>query len=215
MMSEESRPGYTLWQAMSAAVNLSIRAIEEVRALTRQPGPQGEPGKYGATGKLPIVRPWSEKIYYEGNVVTHNGAAYQAVQDTGKEPGTSDDWTCIAARGDNGKDALGFKVCGTYSAEKAYSKHDVVAFNSGSFVALKDGAGTCPGPDWQLFSGPGKRGDKGERGEGVQGKQGSPGPTIVEWVREGYSAIPMMSDGTAGPALNVREFFELYHGEAR
>ncbi|HXI39575.1 MAG TPA: hypothetical protein VNH83_06335, partial [Bryobacteraceae bacterium] len=99
-----------------------------------------------------------------------------------------------------------------------YEEHDVVACNSGSFVALKDGAGVCPGPDWQLLSGPGKRGDKGlpgDRGEpGKEGKQGPAGPTISEWIRDGYSVVPLMSDGTAGPALDVREFFELYHREA-
>jgi hypothetical protein len=64
----------------------------------------------------------------------------------------------------------------------------------------------------------GKRGDigpRGERGErGYPGLPGDPAPTIVEWATEGYSAIPIMSDGTAGPSLDMRQFFELYHGEA-
>jgi hypothetical protein len=32
---------------------------------------------------------------------------------------------------------------------------------------------------------------------------------------EGYRAAPLYGDGSAGPVLDMRQFFELYHGEAR
>lgn len=173
-------------------------------------GERGEPGAEGRPGKLPIVKAWAEGIHYEGAVVTHQGAAYQAERDTAKEPGSSDDWTCIAARGSDGKDGRGFKVRGTYSAEKTYSEFDVVACNSGSFVALKDGAGACPGPDWQLIAGPGKRGDKGQPGE--KGQRGEAGASIARWQLDtkAYSAVPVMTDGSKGPAIEMRDLFEQF-----
>ena len=30
---------------------------------------------------------------------------------------------------------------------------------------------------------------------------------------KGYHAVPIMSDGSLGPALDLREVFELYHAE--
>lgn len=44
------KPQYSIWNAISAALALSQRAIDEVRALARQPGPQGDPGPRGKDG---------------------------------------------------------------------------------------------------------------------------------------------------------------------
>lgn len=52
-MSNLPAPRYSLWQAVSAALATALRALEEVRALSRQPGPpgeRGEPGEMGQTG---------------------------------------------------------------------------------------------------------------------------------------------------------------------
>jgi hypothetical protein len=38
--------------------------------------------------------------------------------------------------------------------------------------------------------------------------------TIVDWAIEEYRAAPIMSDGSIGPVLDVRGFFDLYHREA-
>jgi hypothetical protein len=53
----------------------------------------------------------------------------------------------------------------------------------------------------------GERGDKGEKGE--------PGPTIIGWEidRATYQAVPIMSDGRAGPPLMLRALFEQFHDE--
>ena len=168
----------------------------------------------GAPGKLQIVKAWSEGVHYEGDVRQHQGATYQAMRDTGKEPGTSDDWQCIAAKGADGR---GFTIRGTYSADKQFSANDVVAFNGGSFVALKDGAGDCPGPDWQLIAGPGKRGKEGEPGKPGKGEPGKPGAIIASWIvnAKDYSATPVMSDGTKGPAVEMRDMFEQFMIETR
>jgi len=49
----------------------------------------------------------------------------------------------------------------------------VVALNGGSFVALKDAPGPCPGSGWQLLASQGKRGVAGEKGE--RGPKADPG----------------------------------------
>ncbi len=49
-MSNHPKPSYTLWNALSAALGLALRALEEVRALRREPGPKGDPGPPGKDG---------------------------------------------------------------------------------------------------------------------------------------------------------------------
>lgn len=44
-------PQYTLWQCIGTALALSRRAVEEVRALSREPGPEGKPGRPGEKGE--------------------------------------------------------------------------------------------------------------------------------------------------------------------
>jgi hypothetical protein len=58
---------------------------------------------------------------------------------------------------------------------------------------------------------PGPRGDKGERGA-----KGEPGPTIVAWKVDhvAYRAVPLMSDSTFGPVLELRPLFEQFFLEA-
>ena len=49
-MANPPKPRYTLWQGVSAALSAATRALEEVRTLSRIPGPQGSPGPRGADG---------------------------------------------------------------------------------------------------------------------------------------------------------------------
>jgi hypothetical protein len=208
---------YTIWQAVHAALDLSVRAIQEVRALARQPGPEGKQGPEGRPGKVAQVKAWSNVIHYEGAIVTHNGSTFQATKDTAKEPG-HEDWICLAERG---RDGVTPKVRGTFDASTEYRWLDIVALNGGSFVALKDDPGQCPGPDWQLIASPGKRGEKGQQGDrglqGLQGKAGSVGASIVGWRADprSYAATPIMSDGSEGAPLNMREFFQQFELETR
>jgi hypothetical protein len=136
------------------------------------PGRDGEPGKEGPEGKLPIVREWSDVVHYEGEVVTHDGATYQALRDTAKQP-PHDDWRCIASAG---RDGRSFSIRGTYADGEEYRALDVVALNGASFAARYDNPGACPGDGWQLIAAQGKRGAPGERG--APGGRGEAGPKI-------------------------------------
>jgi hypothetical protein len=106
----------------------------------------------------------------------------------------------------------------TFDQSASYRRLDVVALNGGSFVALKDAPGPCPGPGWQLIASQGRRGSPGEKGErGEQGYMGLSGATIREWKidRERYVATPVMSDGRDGPPLELRGLFEQFLLETR
>jgi hypothetical protein len=208
---------------------------ESVAGVAGPPGPPGEPGvgvvgpageagvagKDGAPGKLPKVRQWAEGVWYEGDVVRHCGSTFQAERDTANTPGSSLDWLCIAA---GGLDAPMPNVRGTYVADGQYKKFDIVALGGSGFIARADDPGECPGAGWQLIASagrPGKPGLKGDRGDaGVRGERGLPGqaaPVILAWTidREAFRAVPLMSDGSEAPALELRGLFEQFHSEAR
>jgi hypothetical protein len=195
------------------------------------PGARGEPGEKGDKGengepgpacKLPIVKAYQlEAVHYAGEVVTHDGATYQALRDTGRAPPHKDDWTCLASAGLDGVDGLSPNVRGTFDLQASYKRLDIVAYDKGSFVARCDDPGPCPGAGWQLLTAHGARGEKGipgPRGErGPAGPQGNPVPRIVDWQinRASYCAVPVMSDGTEGPPLALRDLFEQYNEETR
>src|SRR5262245_42793069 len=167
------------------------------------PGPSGPRGEQGPSGKLPLVKLWMpETVYYAGDVVAYDGGTFQAKRDTGQPPAHSD-WLCLATAG---RDGGSITVRGTFDATQEYRRLDVVAFNGGSFVALKDAPGPCPGSGWQLLASQGKRGVAGASGErGERGPTGLSGATICDWKidRARYVATPVMSDGSGGPAART------------
>lgn len=153
-----------------------------------EPGPQGAPGRdgidgergpEGPIGKMSAVQDWTDEVHYEGSVRHHNGATYQAVKDTGREP-PHDDWQLIASAGRDGADGRSFNVRATWSDEEEYRAMDVVAAEGSAFVARCDNPGACPGPDWQVISIRGKSGKQGDRGApGPKGDRGEPGPSVT------------------------------------
>src|SRR5262245_30350557 len=185
------------------------------------PALRGPSGPMGPTGQLPIAKKWTrETVFYEGSVVTYDGATYQALHDTGEPPDNEAHWQCLAAPG---RDAKSICHRGTFKEDSEYAAFDAVALNGGSFLALRDKPGLCPGPGWQLLAAPGKRGVAGERGpqgdRGPAGVTGSPGKdtaTVICWDvdRAAYTVTPIMSDGTSGPPLNLRGLFEQFLNEA-
>lgn len=136
--------------------------------------PPAPAGKDGAPGMLPIAKAWADGVCYAADVRVHKGALWQARRDTGRAPGDGEDWVCLAARGDNGKDADEIEVRGTYDAAAIYRRLNIVALNGGAFIARKDDPGACPGDGWQMIVQRGKPGAPGEKG--AKGDRGEPGP---------------------------------------
>jgi hypothetical protein len=198
-----------------AEVLVDLKNDAEMRG---PPGPSGPRGEEGPPGKLPIVKLWMpETVYYEGDVVAYDGGTFQAMCDTGQPPSHAH-WICLAAAGCDGKT---IDVRGAFNETAEYHRLDVVALNGGSFIALKDAPGPCPGSGWQLLASQGKRGAAGENGEGgligPRGERGAAAPTIVGWKieRERYVATPIMSDGSEGPPLELHGLFEQFLSEVR
>jgi hypothetical protein len=162
--------------------------------------------------KFQTIRAWTpDTIYHEGAIVAFAGGTWQAQRDTARVPGAQD-WVCLASAGRS------FTVRGTFDQSASYRRLDVVALNGGSFIALKDAPGLCPGPGWQLIASQGKRGAAGEKGErGPRGDAGASGASIVGWKidRERYVAMPVMSDGSECPPLELRGLFEQFVLETR
>ena len=202
--------------ALMAENNVALKREWAVGAMGPS-GPSGPPGEQGPPGKLPLVKLWvPETVYYAGDVVAYDGGTFQAKRDTGQPPPHAD-WVCLATAG---RDGNSITVRGTFDATADYRRLDVVAFNGGSFVARKDAPGPCPGSGWQLLASQGKRGVAGARGErGERGPKGDPGlsgATICDWKidRARYVAIPIMSDGSEGPPLELRGLFEQFLADA-
>jgi len=182
------------------------------------PGPAGERGLEGPAGKFVAPRIWSRGIHYESSLVVCAGSTWCAVRDTAEEP-PHEDWQLVAARG---ADAPVGRVCGLYDPDGEYRQFDLVTYRNAEWRARKDGPGPLPGEGWAISAQEGKRGergrpgDRGERGErGLPGPPGRDAPVIVDWRRDGYQVIPVLSDGRHGAPLDLRVLFELYHAEAK
>ena len=135
--------------------------IQRDAEMRGPPGPAGPRGEQGPPGKLPLVKPWTpETVHYEGDVVAYDGGTFQARRDTGQPPSHAD-WICLATAG---RDGSSITVRSTFNETAEYRRLDVVALNGGSFVALKDKPGPCPGSGWQLVASQGKRGARRREG---------------------------------------------------
>jgi hypothetical protein len=222
-MKAESTAVMAELRANAAEIRSTMETMIETRlARIREPadGPRGEPGPHGEPGppgKIKQVNEYVENaVHYGGDIVTHRGSTYQARCDTSREP-PHRDWICVARAGEDGRDGRDGRspnVRGTFKAVERYQAFDIVVLNGGSFIARRDDPGDCPGDGWQLIAMPGKRGQQGQRGE--RGPAGAVGPTIESWRidRERYQATPLMSDGSEGPALELRLLFEQFYTEA-
>lgn len=153
-------PRYSIWQSIAASLSLATRAIQEVRALAREPGP---PGPAGADSLIP---------------------------------------------GPPGPEPYVGEVCGLWEPERSYRKFDLVTFNGSEWRARLDDPGSLPGNGWVLAA---KRGSRGE--QGLRGERGLPAPVIASWEMRDYRVVPIMSDGSVGPPLDLTEVFALYYQE--
>jgi hypothetical protein len=171
-------------------------AAEVDRAVSAlPPAEKGAKGDPGAPGRIEIARQWSDKVHYEGAVVTHAGATWQAVKDTGREP-PHDDWVCLAAAGRNGLDGRTPRVRDTFDAAVTdYRELDIVALSGAAFIARHDAPGVCPGAGWKMIAMQGKTGKPGERG-GV-GPRGPAGPGLQRIAIDGEGMLSALNaDGS-------------------
>jgi len=199
------RAEYSLLDGISTCLAVAQRALVEVRALARIPGPEGkrgpagergeagktgpagpagragidgkdgDPGPQGKPGALPVARAWAPGIHYAGAVVAYAGGTFQATRDTGQAPDHDASDWTCLAR--PGRDAVMPKVRGTWREGETYAALDIVALNGGSFIARTDDPGPCPGPAWQLIASAGKPGKPGPKGDhGAPGARGERGP---------------------------------------
>ncbi len=107
-MSSLPKPQYTIWQAISASLAASLRALDEVRALSRLPGPQGERGEAGPDGrsvKTASIEDGSLVLEFTdghkevvGNVIGPPGKDGASIKGERGEPGKD------GKRGPSGKD---------------------------------------------------------------------------------------------------------------
>lgn len=200
---------------------------ERGEAVQGPAGPKGDPGANGATGeagergppgppaRFPAVRAWeADRVHYAGDIVSHRGATYQAQEDTARPPPAAP-WQELAARGADGEDGDTWGWRGTFdpAPAAAYTRGAVVSIDGGSYVAVTDAPGACPGDGWRQITARGKAGPPGGRGE--RGEPGKAGASIVGWKIDAgaYRAFPVMSDGSECAPLDLRALFEQYNAE--
>ena len=187
--------------------------VELVKAIQAE-GIAGPPGPRRPAGLFPVAKAWQpEAVHYKGDVVTHTGATWQAVRDTGQEP-PARDWLCLAAP------ARLPRSRGIYDPDTSYAELDIVVRNKGVWIARKDDPGSCPGHGWQLLVRDGRAGAPGAQGQrGERGPKGEDGKalTIIDWRLDctAYEATPVMSDGSCGAVLKLRGLFEQFFREVR
>ena len=108
------------------------------------------------------------------------------------------------------------KVCGTWDADRTYDALSICTKDGGTFISKRSGPTQCPGPDWQILSCRGSRGQigpTGPRGEtGPPGTRGEPGPRITGWQIDNKKFVvrPILDNGHGGfgPSLDLRGLFE-------
>lgn len=164
-------------------------------------GIHGERGEAGPMGRLANVREWSPgAIFYQHELAYWEGGTWQAVKDTAAEPRWDHiEWQPVALRGvdgEDGRDAREGEVSGLFDEARAYRKFDIVSLDGGSFCAVRDNPGPCPGDGWRMSAARGKRGPPGKDGErGSQGATGQAGASIKSITAEGGVLVLSMSDG--------------------
>lgn len=123
------KPRYSMWDGIRAALDLGRTALEEVRAMKREPGPPGlgfddfemvetdigvmlrfARGETVKEYRLPVVRDcgiWREgNTYRKGDGVTWGGSFWICQEETSDKPDGSKGWRLAVKKGRDGKDGI-------------------------------------------------------------------------------------------------------------
>jgi hypothetical protein len=187
-------------RAVIAELRSEISAVAVIkeqlaaRLATLKDGMPGEKGEIGEQG------PRGEK----GEVGEKGETGARGEPGSAGEKGDRGEQGLPGEKGDpgrDGKDGHTIVPRGTWSESESYGALDIVALNGGSFIALQDDPGLCPGDGWQLLTSPGKRGREGERGprgeKGEKGERGEPGPKVVAITHSDEGVLTLTnSDGS-------------------
>lgn len=123
-------PKYSIWQAINAAISLSMRAIEEIRALASRPPPRDGFGfddvsinydgeraltirftKDDNVKEFPFILPIpiyrgvykDDGMYLKGDAVTWGGSIWIAQEDTNVHPRNNVGWKLAVKAGRDGR----------------------------------------------------------------------------------------------------------------
>lgn len=174
-------PQYTLWQCISTSLALSMRAIEEVRALSREPGPPGPEGPEGKRGLQGPPGPEGKGIPGNEGPPGRDGLA-------GRDGFSFDDFEPIDDEAEYGYRlkhngvVLGERrwpkpranFADSYKGvwrEGEYKRGDVVTFGGSAFYAKRDTTEKPETDAWSLFV---KRGRDGRDYRPEQQKSNEP-----------------------------------------
>lgn len=152
-------------------------------------GPAGPAGKDGLAGETGLAGP----VGPPGPV---------GPQGPPGEPGSAGEAGPQGAAGkdgDHGRDATPWRHRRLYLPAETYALNDVVSFNGGSWLALKDDPGALPGDGWTILTKQGRAGERGPKGEpGGRGDKGDPGPqgrSVEDVFVENGHIVVTFSDG--------------------
>lgn len=197
-MSDQSipPPQYTLWECVNVAIVVAKRALEEVRALSRIPGPEGKEGPQGKTGERgdagpegPIGPTGHEGRKGDPGTPGRDGLGFDAIEkiDEEKEYGFKFVLSGAVVREFRFTKPTA-NIADAYKRvwkEGEYKRGDVVTFGGSAFLAMRDTSDKPEASDaWVLWV---KRGRDGKNGD--NGKPGPAGPRGEKGDRgdRGYS----------------------------
>jgi hypothetical protein len=107
-------------------------AVEETQRVVEAKVAALEERLKAVPGKLPVARTWHpESVTYQSEFVSHDGALWQARQDTATTPGSAD-WVCVARAG---RDAITPNVRDTFSIDETYKQLDIVVHDGAAWSA--------------------------------------------------------------------------------
>lgn len=145
-----------------------------------------------------------ETVTYQAELITHDGALWQAQRDTAQQPGGSA-WICVAASGRAGSDEITPTVRGTCDAREQYQQLDIVAQEGGSFIARKNNPGPAPVMIGRCCANRARPVTTGNRTQGStrregRARRGRRDDRFLAIRREKFRMSPLMNNGTVGPA---------------